>query len=299
MTVPDPVSRHLKLRVVSDAQVMLRGPIFTGRCRLRANPRPPGVACDVQPREEPLATQENIMRALRRIAIPAALGLALVACQKQSEGELPATGTPVKAPATAPTTPTAAVPDDVKLPDPELPTEKTEEMALDKAEEMAERREENYRAAAAIKPVGDSKVEGVVNFVADKDADGVEVKIKLSGLTPGKHGFHIHVKGDCTAPDASSAGGHFNPTGEQHGAPDDEHHHVGDLGNIEADDEGKVDTTKTLHGARIDTEPTAEDDRSILGRAVIVHAGEDDLKSQPSGDAGARVGCGVITKLEY
>ena len=113
---------------------------------------------------------------------------------------------------------------------------------------------------------------------------------EINGLTPGKHGFHIHEKGDCSAADASSAGGHFNPTGMPHGGRRGSQRHLGDLGNITADKSGIArfaftDGWITLAGVN-----------SIIGHAVVVHAQADDLKSQPSGNAGARVACGVIEK---
>lgn len=143
-------------------------------------------------------------------------------------------------------------------------------------------------AMATISPTKDHQAKGTVNFT--KEADGVRVVADLSGLTPGSHGFHIHEKGDCSAPDASSAGGHYNPTGMPHGGPDAAKHHVGDLGNIEADQSGKA------HLDRVFSFLSLSGTNSIVGRAVIVHAGKDDLTSQPSGAAGARAGCGVINE---
>ena len=116
---------------------------------------------------------------------------------------------------------------------------------------------------------------------------GVRVLARVEGLTPGKHGFHIHEKGDCTAPDASSAGGHFNPNNAPHGAPtaDRSARHAGDLGNLEAGPDGK---------ARYDRVDTVLDFAQLAGLSVLVHAGEDDVTSQPAGNSGARVACGVI-----
>jgi len=141
-------------------------------------------------------------------------------------------------------------------------------------------------AVAVLHPTQGNSVEGTVHFMAV--AGGVNVKASLKGLAPGNHGFHVHEFGDCTAPDATSAGGHFNPRAEPHGAPTDAHRHEGDLGNIEA----KADGTATLDW----TDPQMKLDypEGVIGRGVIVHANPDDLKTQPTGNAGGRVACGVI-----
>lgn len=112
--------------------------------------------------------------------------------------------------------------------------------------------------------------------------------VDLRGLEPGLHSFHIHETGDCSADDASSAGGHFNPQDAPHGSRDGAERHAGDMGNIEADNDGRVDTELTLPGITF-AGPT-----SILQRAVVIHGQKDDLESQPAGDSGDRVGCGVI-----
>ena len=146
--------------------------------------------------------------------------------------------------------------------------------------------DEPTKASAVLSPTANSKVTGTITFT--KSADGVKVVGDINGLTPGKHGFHIHEFGDCSAPDATSAGSHFNPSKHQHGAPDATDRHDGDMGNIEADASGKAhvdytDKVMKLSGAE-----------SIIGHAVIVHEKADDLKTQPTGDAGGRLACGVI-----
>jgi superoxide dismutase, Cu-Zn family len=142
------------------------------------------------------------------------------------------------------------------------------------------------KGAAVLHPTKDSKVEGWVAFAAaDK---GVKVTGVITGLTPGKHGFHIHEFGDCTAPDGGSAGAHFNPTNDAHGAPADAKRHVGDLGNVEAGPDGKVSLDYTDPALAMDGA------KSIVGRGVIVHANPDDLKTQPTGNAGGRLACGVV-----
>jgi Cu-Zn family superoxide dismutase len=127
---------------------------------------------------------------------------------------------------------------------------------------------------------------GVVTFT--KVANGVRVEAEIRGLTPGKHGFHIHEFGDCSSPDAMSAGGHFNPTKAEHAGPSEQHRHIGDLGNIEANARGiaRVDL--------VDPHLRFAGPTSILGRGLIVHEKPDDLKTQPTGNAGGRVACGVI-----
>ena len=142
-------------------------------------------------------------------------------------------------------------------------------------------------AQATLQPTQGNTVQGTVHF--EEDMGETHVEIHLTGLTPGKHGFHIHETGDCSAPDASSAGGHFNPDAKPHGAPDAAEHHLGDLGNVEADSGGMV--MVDLHSDSLSLEPGPN---SIIGRAVVVHGGEDDLKGQPAGNAGPRVACGVI-----
>lgn len=138
-------------------------------------------------------------------------------------------------------------------------------------------------AVAEVHPVGDSGVTGTVYY--DVVDGGVEVRAEISGLEPGKHGFHIHQYGDCTAEDGTSAGGHFNPAEHQHSGPEDVMRHMGDMGNITADEDGNADLQY------VDAEIMMD---MIIGRGIIVHSGEDDLTTQPTGAAGARLGCGVI-----
>jgi Cu-Zn family superoxide dismutase len=142
------------------------------------------------------------------------------------------------------------------------------------------------KAVAKIDPLGESGVKGKVTFT--KQADGVLIEAELTGLQPGEHGFHVHEFGDCSMADGTCAGGHFNPTGAPHGGPDDAERHAGDFGNIKADQSGNA-TYK-----RVDKHIALGGPNSIIGRSVIIHADPDDLKSQPSGNAGARIGCGVI-----
>ena len=146
--------------------------------------------------------------------------------------------------------------------------------------------QEVMKATVRLGSSSNSKVTGTVTFT--KVGDEVQVVANILNLTPGKHGFHIHEKGDCSAPDASSAGAHFNPTMKHHGGPMTADHHSGDLGNIEADASGKahLDWKGKLSLAGPD---------SIIGKSVVVHEKEDDLKTDPSGNSGARIACGVIS----
>lgn len=141
-------------------------------------------------------------------------------------------------------------------------------------------------AIAILLPTQGSNVTGVVKFT--KVDGGVRVEAHVEGLTPGVHGFHVHEYGDLSAPDGTSAGGHFNPQGHDHGAPDGDKRHVGDLGNLEADEDGHA------HYDRVDSELALSGAHSIIGRGIVVHEKADDLKSQPTGDAGGRVAVGVI-----
>jgi len=142
-------------------------------------------------------------------------------------------------------------------------------------------------AVATLTPTQGNNVRGLVMFHAM--GDHLMVHAQLSGLKPGaEHGFHLHEKGDCASTDGSSAGGHFNPDGKPHG-PQDAAHHAGDMPALKANAEGKVDTEFMLHGPTIAAGPA-----SINARSVIVHAGPDDYATQPTGNSGARIACGVI-----
>ena len=147
---------------------------------------------------------------------------------------------------------------------------------------------EPKHATATMAPTAKSKVKWTIEF---KEVEGgVEVTANLEGLSPGDHGYHVHEKGDCSAPDGASAGGHFNPSGHKHGAPDGAEHHEGDFGNLTAGKDGKATKTFVMKGISL-----GEGAESIAGKGFIVHDKADDLKTQPTGNAGARVACGVIT----
>jgi superoxide dismutase, Cu-Zn family len=142
------------------------------------------------------------------------------------------------------------------------------------------------KAIAVLNPTQNNKVTGTVMF--SKVELGVKVVADIKDLTPGAHGFHIHQFGDCSAPNADSAGGHYNPTGKPHGAPENQDRHAGDLGNLVADGSGKA------HLERTDTVISMSGPNSVIGRGIIIHEASDDMTTQPTGNAGARVACGVI-----
>jgi Cu-Zn family superoxide dismutase len=132
-----------------------------------------------------------------------------------------------------------------------------------------------------------SGVGGTVSFT--EQGGSVTIEAHLSGVGPGDHGFHVHETGDCSTADYKSAGGHFNPSGAPHGAPSDAAHHAGDLGNIAIGADGSG--TLSIASAMLSVAPGPN---SVVGKAVIVHEKADDMKTQPTGDAGGRIACGVI-----
>lgn len=144
-------------------------------------------------------------------------------------------------------------------------------------------------ATATLQPTEGNDARGELRFEV---ADGyIHITGQVTGLEPGgEHGFHVHEFGDCSAADGTSAGGHFNPAGSDHGRAGQGEHHVGDSDNLMANDEGVAEVDRQLHGATIGDGGAAD----IVGKGVIVHAGADDYVSQPTGDAGARLACGVI-----
>lgn len=144
-------------------------------------------------------------------------------------------------------------------------------------------------AEARLSPTAGNDARGRVEF-RPADSGGLEIVARVEGIPPGTYGIHIHEVGDCSASDASSAGDHFSPSDDPHGGPYDPRHerHAGDLGNITVDASGAGRKELTVDELALDGE------YGIVGKAVIVHDGEDDLTSQPSGDSGDPVACGVI-----
>jgi len=146
------------------------------------------------------------------------------------------------------------------------------------------------RAEATLEPRSGSAVTGTVSF--QSVGQKLRVEARVGGLTPGAHGFHVHEAGDCSAPDASSAKGHFNPAGRPHGRHGDIERHAGDMPNLVADSSGKA----TL-SVEVDMMSLTEGPGGILKRSVVIHADPDDYKSQPAGNSGKRVACGVIRSI--
>jgi superoxide dismutase, Cu-Zn family len=142
-------------------------------------------------------------------------------------------------------------------------------------------------AVASLGPTQGHEVRGLVMF--HQMPGHVMVHARITGLKPGaEHGFHVHETGSCASTDGSSAGGHFNPDGKPHG-PQDAAHHAGDMPSLKADARGVADQKFMLTGPSVQAGAA-----SVVGRAVIVHALPDDFTTQPTGNSGDRIACGVI-----
>lgn len=144
-------------------------------------------------------------------------------------------------------------------------------------------------AVAQIGPTQGNTVNG--SLALSQSAEGVHITGSVQGLKPdADFGFHVHEKGDCSAPDGSSAGGHFNPTQAQHGNPASGAHHAGDMVNIHSNGEGTAQVDATAAGTTLHGDAGTD----IMGKAIVVHESADDYTTQPSGNSGKRVACGVI-----
>lgn len=148
------------------------------------------------------------------------------------------------------------------------------------------------QATAMIGSLGDSGVTGMAVFT--QNGDQITFMAEIQGATPGLHAIHIHANGDCSSPDGKSAGGHWNPTDVAHGKWGEGEFHLGDIGNITVGEDGTGRITLTTDLWEIGT----GSDVDVVGKGMIVHADADDFVSQPSGNAGARIGCGVIVLVE-
>ncbi|MCC7483715.1 MAG: superoxide dismutase family protein [Burkholderiales bacterium] len=147
--------------------------------------------------------------------------------------------------------------------------------------------QEPLRATAQLKPTKGNKAFGEATF--EQVGDKVRVVVFVQGLRPGQeHGLHIHEGADCSG-DAMGAKGHFNPHGKPHGRPDGPDRHAGDLPALKANKAGRANVQIDVGGITLDSGPA-----SIIGRGLIVHADPDDYRTQPTGNAGGRIACGVI-----
>jgi superoxide dismutase, Cu-Zn family len=144
-------------------------------------------------------------------------------------------------------------------------------------------------ATASLSPTTGNTARGTVTFT--QDGGEVRVRASVSGLKPGAvHGFHVHEKGDCSSGDGMSTGGHYNPAGKPHG-PQSSEHHAGDMPSLTADAYGNASASFELKGVSI-----TGGANDLVGHGLIVHRDPDDYKTQPTGNAGPRIACGVIAK---
>jgi Cu-Zn family superoxide dismutase len=197
------------------------------------------------------------------------------AATRPDDGAPPVTD-PSTSPAPAGTTPTAPTPAGTLPTDPPAPLPAGTPPATASATVM-------------LQATSGSQVSGVIDLM--RHDGGVHLDGRIAGLAPNaQHGFHVHETGDCSAPDASSAGGHFNPGAAPHGAAGAAAHHAGDLPSVSTDAKGEADVDLMVGGLEIGSGGP----RDIIGRALVVHQQPDDFTTQPDGAAGARIGCGVI-----
>lgn len=163
------------------------------------------------------------------------------------------------------------------------------ETANEATEETVEEVPEMKTVNVAMMAKSESTLDGNVMFTEEENK--VTMKVDVKGIAPGEHAIHLHQTPDCSSPDGKSAGGHWNPAMEDHGKWGDMDHHAGDIGNLIADAEGNATLTFSTDKWCIGCEDST---RNIMSHAIIIHAGVDDFKTQPTGNAGGRVGCGVI-----
>ncbi|MGY1518880.1 superoxide dismutase family protein [Luteimonas sp. A482] len=214
------------------------------------------------------------MRNVRLLLLPAALMLA--ACQPKAPVEDPA--------ATPAPDATTASPDATAMPT--APGAGLDPGTMPEGMAAAPG---TVSATAQLQATEGNATAGTLTFAAVDG--GIRVTGQVTGLRGGsEHGFHVHENGDCSAPDASSAGGHFNPASTAHGRVGQGEHHGGDSDNISANDQGVATVDTLLRGVSLG-DATGTD---ILGKGVIVHADPDDYTTQPTGNAGGRLACGVI-----
>jgi len=148
-------------------------------------------------------------------------------------------------------------------------------------------------AKADLQPTAGNEARGTVEFYLAQPS--MAINVEIAGLQPGGHGFHVHEHGDCAGTNAAAAGGHLNPNGTPHGDPQDadQRHHAGDLGNVRAEADGTVKQWLRTRDLQL------QGPAGIIGKAIVVHSGDDDLKSQPSGESGEPIACGVIKAVTW
>lgn len=164
------------------------------------------------------------------------------------------------------------------------------------ANNNADQQERAKEVVVNFEAKSESTLKGEAVFTSSSNTDYVTLKVSVSGISPGLHGIHIHEVCDCSSPDGKSAGGHWNPTNDKHGHLASHQHendegHKGDIGNISVDENGIGTLEFKTKEWCIDCE---DETKNIIGHSVIIHQGIDDMKSQPSGKAGPRIGCGMI-----
>ncbi len=172
----------------------------------------------------------------------------------------------------------------------EKKAENTEETPV--TEEVVEQEESSKMAMAQISSASGSTLTGEATFTDNGDGT-VTLNLNVQGATPGEHALHLHQNGDCSAPDATSAGGHWNPSMTDHGKREEgATYHAGDIDNIVVGADSTGTLTMTVKGWSVG----GDENTNVIGRAIIIHAQADDFVSQPAGAAGAREGCGVIVE---
>lgn len=149
--------------------------------------------------------------------------------------------------------------------------------------------DEKATAIADLEPASGSNVSGTATFTEENGK--VRFELSIQNISPGVHAVHLHEKGDCSAADASSAGGHWNPTMKPHGKRESHgSYHKGDVGNMEVGEDGKGTLNLLVEGWTVG----GADSTNVVGKSVIIHEKEDDFTSQPAGNAGSRISCGLI-----
>ena len=213
---------------------------------------------------------------MRRLIALGLLGVALGACEKKEpepvKPEAPATAAPAQK------TPTPPKPTTVKT-EGQMPVQVYVDPGADDPKAVS-------HAVAVLEPTAKNDVHGTIEL--EQKDDGLHLKAHVTGLPPGKHGFHIHLFGDCSGEDGKTAGTHFNFEGSSEKPPDDIKRITGNLGELEANKDGVADAEVTI------AKDSLQGRFSVLGRAIIVHEKGNDPKSPPIGEAGSRLACGVI-----